>query len=52
MHGAILTKWLSHPALLQADTFTELKWRDAFLAAMLGNAGSYYIGTSMGSRAL
>ncbi len=40
-------KLISLLALFQQDRFIGLKWRYAFLAALLGNASSYYIGTLM-----
>ena len=36
-------------AAFQLDSFDGLKWRYAFLSAILGNASSYYIGTLIGA---
>jgi hypothetical protein len=44
---AAFIKLISLIAIFQSDTFERLKWRYAFLAAVLGNAASYYIGTIM-----
>jgi len=43
----VFIKLISLLALFQQDTFVGLKWRYALLAALLGNASSYYIGTLM-----
>jgi len=40
-----LIKLLSLFELFQQDTFYSLKWRHALLAALAGNACSYYVGT-------
>lgn len=48
----VFIKLVSLLAVFQADTFTELKWRYALLAAILGNASSYYIGTLIGPEVL
>jgi len=42
--GAFM-KLLSTFDVFQSDTFTELKWKYAFIIAALGNAISYYLGT-------
>jgi hypothetical protein len=42
---AVLIKLLSSFNLFQGDTFDGLKWRWALLAALAGNACSYYVGT-------
>ena len=44
---AAFIKLISLFPVFQLDRFTDLKWRYAFLAAILGNASSYYIGTLM-----
>ena len=44
---AIFIKSLSLIGAFQLDRFDGLSWRRAFLAAALGNASSYYIGTLM-----
>jgi hypothetical protein len=40
-----LIKLLSLFGPFQQDTFIGLKWRYALLAALAGNACSYYVGT-------
>ncbi len=42
---AAFIKLLSSFELFQGDNFDRLKWRVAFLAALAGNACSYYVGT-------
>lgn len=44
-----LIKLLSSFNLFQGDTFDGLKWRWALLAALAGNACSYYVGTLLAS---
>jgi hypothetical protein len=46
---AVLIKLLSSFNLFQGDTFDGLKWRWALLAALAGNACSYYVGTLLAS---
>jgi len=46
---AILIKVLSAFDLFQGDSFDGLKWRVAFLAAVAGNASSYYVATLLAS---
>jgi len=43
----LFIKLIALLGVFQQDTFTELRWRTAFIAAILGNASSYYIGTLM-----
>ena len=45
----LLIKGLSHIGLFQGDTFDGLRWRVAFLAAVAGNASSYYVATLLAS---
>jgi hypothetical protein len=45
-----LIKLLSLFGPFQQDTFTGLKWRYALLAALAGNACSYYVGTLLAAR--
>ena len=40
-------KFVCRFGVFQQDTFNGLKWRYALLAAFVGNASSYYIGTLM-----
>lgn len=44
---AAFIKLISLVGAFQLDRFDGLRWRSAFLAALLGNASSYYIGTLM-----
>jgi hypothetical protein len=44
---AVFIKLISLIGAFQLDRFDGLRWRSAFLAAILGNASSYYIGTLM-----
>ena len=44
---AVFIKLISSVGTFQLDRFDGLNWRRAFLAAALGNASSYYIGTLM-----
>jgi hypothetical protein len=46
---AALLKLLSSFNLFQGDAFDGLKWRWALLAALAGNACSYYVGTLLAS---
>ncbi len=46
---AVLTKLLSSFSLFQGETFDGFKWRWALLAALAGNACSYYVGTLLAS---
>ncbi len=45
----VLSKLLSFFGPLQGDTFDGFKWRWALLAALAGNACSYYVGTLLAS---
>ncbi len=40
-------KFLSRLGRFQLDSFSSLKWRAAFIAAAIGNAFSYYIGSTV-----
>lgn len=42
---ATFIKLICHFSFFQQESFIDLKWRFAFLAAILGNASSYYVGT-------
>ena len=44
---AVFIKLISLIGTFQLERFDGLRWRSAFLAAILGNASSYYIGTLM-----
>ncbi len=46
---AALIKLLSSFSLFQGETFDGFKWRWALLAALAGNACSYYVGTLLAS---
>ena len=41
-------KLISLSDIFQLETFTQLKWKYAFIIAAVGNIASYYVGTVRG----